>query len=252
MKDYQAPANLLEGRVILITGASGGIGGALAKTCAKLGATVVLHGKRVKALERLYDEIEAAGGPTPAILPLDLATASEQEYNYAVSVLERQLKRLDGIVHCAAHCGDLSPMSNETIDAWQTMMRVNVIAPFALTKACLPLLMNSPDASVIVTSESHASQPSAYWGAFAASRAALEHAALGWADEWSRHEHLRVNVLVPGPVQSPARRRTHPAESQIGMATIDSLLPAYLYLLGAEGKGVRGQKIHLAQAGLAL
>ena len=243
MRHYEAPADLLKDRVILVTGASTGVGAAVAEACASHGATVILLARRVKWLEKVYDRIVAAGNPEPAIMPMDLATAGEQEFNHAASVIERQLKRLDGIVHCAALDDSLSPMEVDTVDNYTKRLRVNVVAPFGLTKACLPLLKAAEDASIVVTSESHAAHPAAYWNGLSSTRAAMEHAALGWSDEWSRFDNLRVNILVPGVINSPFRSRTHPGEFKDNLPKPESLVPDYLFLLGPDGKQTRGQRI---------
>ena len=92
-------------------------------------------------------------------------------------------------------------------------MRVNLIAPVALTRACLPLLKLAPHASVIVTGESHGHTPAAFWGGYAVSKAAVEPMVKIWTQEWENlHPQLRINALIPGPIDSPKRRKTHPGE----------------------------------------
>jgi NAD(P)-dependent dehydrogenase (short-subunit alcohol dehydrogenase family) len=240
--DYQAPPGLLRERVLLVTGASGGIGAELARTLARHGAHVILHGRSMERLERLYDEILRAEGPEPAILPLDFATATERDYDSVEQTVRAQLGRLDGIVHSAAHFVHLTALEHERLDDWLRLLRVNVAAPFALTRACLPLLRASPDASVIVTSETHALKPAAWWGGFAVSKSALSAYTTIQADEWESTTNLRINLVVPGKVDSPCRRRTHPGEAPATRATIASLMPLYLYLLGPDSRGVSGQR----------
>jgi NAD(P)-dependent dehydrogenase (short-subunit alcohol dehydrogenase family) len=239
--DYRAAPGLLRERVLLVTGASGGIGAELARTLARHGASVILHGRSMERLERVYDEILRAGGPEPAILPLDLATASERDFDNVEQTVRGQLGRLDGIVHSAAHFVHLTALEHERLDDWLRMLRVNVAAPFALTRACLPLLRVAPDASVIVTSETHALKPAAWWGGFAVSKSALSAYLRVQADEWEALPNLRINLVVPGKVDSPCRRRTHPGEAPSARATIASVMPLYLYLLGPDSRGVSGQ-----------
>ncbi|MCB6185268.1 SDR family NAD(P)-dependent oxidoreductase [Leeia sp. TBRC 13508] len=245
MTNYEAPKDLLKDKVILVTGASTGVGAAVAESAAALGATVILLARRVKWLEKVYDRILAAGGAEPAIMPMDLSVAGEHEFNHAASVVERQLKRLDGIVHCAALDDQLSPMEMDSVDNYVKRLRVNTVAPFALTKAFLPLLKNADNASIILTSESHTAAPQAYWTGNSSTRLAAEHAALGWAQEWERFDNLRVNIVVPGPINSPFRGRTHPGEDRERLPTVASVVPTYLYLLGADSKDVRGQRIQV-------
>jgi NAD(P)-dependent dehydrogenase (short-subunit alcohol dehydrogenase family) len=238
---YQPPADLLAGRVILVTGSTRGLGHAVALACASHGATVVLNGRNAGLLDAVYDEIARAGLTEPASLPLDLATAGWREYAQAAGLIEKQLGRLDGIAFCASHLEKLSPLETQSIDEWERMLRVNLIAPFAITQACVRLLRHSPDASVVVTSEMHASAPAAFWGGYAVSKAGLETLAMIQHDEWSGDKNLRINTVVPGPINSPLRGKTHPGENTDTLPAPGSLAPLYLYLLGPDSRGVSGQ-----------
>lgn len=243
MKDYQAPTHLLQDRVILVTGAGQGIGRCAALAFASRGATVILHGRKTEKLEAVYDEIEAAGFPRAAIFPLDLSSAGDQEFEAFAGGIRGQLGRLDGILHNAAHLDKLRKLEGQTLEQWQASLRVNLMAPFALTKACLPLLKAAPDASIIMTSETHGHAPAAYWGSFAVSVAGGEALVKIWAQELEMYPHLRINGFVPGPVQSPQRRRTHPGEVQEMLPDPESLMPYYLYLMGGDSRGVSGRII---------
>lgn len=243
MKDYQAPQDLLHGRVILVTGAGQGIGRTAALTFAAHGATVILHGRDVKKLEAVYDEIEAAGHPQPAIFPLDFIKAGEPDYKAFAEAIHSQLGRLDGILHNAAYLPNVTQLENESLDLWTKSLKANLSGPFALTKACLPLLKRSPDASVIMTSDHHAAHPTAYWGVFAVAKGGVESLVKIWAQEWELHPHMRINAVVPGPIQSPQRLRTHPGEVFENLPPDTVLMPIYLYLLGKDGHGVSGQII---------
>lgn len=239
--NYQAAADLLAGRVILVTGAGQGIGRALAVACAKHGATVVLLGRSVKKLESVYDEIELAGYPKPAAVPLDLEKSTDADFERVIQAIASQLGQLDGIVHAASAFLGLFPLEQESLDYWMTALRVNVAAPAALTRLALPLLKASPDASVIYVSETHGHAATAYWGGFSVSK----HAGAFWADiaakEWDTIPDLRINTLIPGPVQSPQRTKTHPGEEKASLPVVESLLPTFLYLLGPDSKGVSGK-----------
>ena len=165
MLDYTAPEQLLKNRVILITGAGDGIGRAAALDCARLGATAILLGRTIEKLEAVYDEIERAGHGQPAIYPLDLSTATDENYIELAQVFEREFGSLDGLVHNASILGQRTPISNYESRTWQRVMQVNVTAPFMMTQALLPLLETSNDASIIFTSSSVGAQGKAYWGA---------------------------------------------------------------------------------------
>jgi NAD(P)-dependent dehydrogenase (short-subunit alcohol dehydrogenase family) len=242
---YSAPPDLLEDRVILVTGAGQGLGRAVALACAAHGATVALLGRKQEKLEKTYDAITAAGGAEPAMIPLDLASAGSPEYEQVMHLVRRDLGGLAGIAHCAAHFVPLGPLANQTLEQWLTLLRVNLAAPFALTKACLPLLSASPGASVVFTSETHAEQPRAYWGGFAVSKSGLSTLATIWADELEHAGHPRMNVLIPGPMASPQRMQSHPGENRQALRTPESVASAFLYLLGPESAACTGQTITL-------
>ncbi|KIO49253.1 YciK family oxidoreductase [Nitrosospira sp. NpAV] len=242
-RDYRASPDLLKDRVILVTGAGQGIGRVAALAYAAHGATVILHGRRVEKLESVYDEIEASGGVQPTIFPLDLEKAGDKDFQAIAQAIKMQLGRLDGILHNAALIFSLTPLQNQTLEQWLSLLRVNLIAPFALTRACLPLLKASPDASVIMTSEMHGHDPAAYWGGFAVAKAALEALAKIQAQEWQMLPNLRVNVIIPGPVHTPQRTRTHPGEVKQDLPRPEHLMPSYLYLMGPDSKAVSGQTV---------
>jgi NAD(P)-dependent dehydrogenase (short-subunit alcohol dehydrogenase family) len=244
LKEYSPPKDLLKERVILVTGAGRGIGRAAAISFAAHGATVILHGRDVGRLESVYDEIEAAGGPRATILPLDLATARDRDFENMALAIESQLKRLDGILHNASHFSHLSTLDDQRLEEWLTLLRVNLAAPFALTRACTYLLRASPDASVALCSETHAMEPGAFWGGFAVAKSGLATLAKIQAQEWEHFSNLRVNVIVPGKVDSPQRQRTHPGESRDGRRRPEALMPAYLYLMGPDSRGTSGQAIY--------
>jgi|CXWL01.1.fsa_nt_gi NAD(P)-dependent dehydrogenase (short-subunit alcohol dehydrogenase family) len=242
-ENYSAPKDLLKDRVVLITGAGQGLGRAAALTYANYGATVILHGRKVKELESVYDEIETIGKAQALIYPLDLEHAEENDFAVIAQAIEQQLGRLDGILHNAAFLYGLSPLENQTVQQWRTMLQVNLITPFALTKACLPLLKVSPDASVIMTSSSHGHKPSAYWGGFTVAKAGIEALVKVQADEWESMPNLRINTIIPGIVNSPQRAKTHPGEIKQTMRQPEDLMTTYLYLMGPDSKGMSGETV---------
>ncbi|MBC7945363.1 MAG: SDR family NAD(P)-dependent oxidoreductase [Burkholderiales bacterium] len=243
LADYTPRHDLLRDRVILVTGAGQGIGRVASLTFAKHGAQLILHGRKAPKLEKVYDEIIATGAPEPAILPLDLEKSGDAEFKSLAETIYAEFGRLDGLLHNAAHFTHLRPLANETLGDWLRLLRVNLAAPFALTRACLPLLKRAADASVILTSASHGAKPAAYGGGFAVSKNAL-HALLAiQAQEWELLPNLRINALVPGPVRSPQRARTHPGEAQSALPAPEQLMRCYLYLMGPDSRGVSGKNI---------
>ena len=227
-------------RVVLVTGAGQGLGRVIALACARQGATVILHGRTVQKLEGVYDEINAATATQPFILPLDLETATSSDFAALAHAIQTQAGRLDAIVHCAAMLTKLSPLEQQTLEQWLATLRVNLAAPFALTRACLPLLNAAADASVIFTLDSRGQQPKAYWGGYAVAKAGLAALLAVLADEWENRPNLRANAVVPGPIASPMRRQTHPGETLERQTAVEELVPLYMYLLGGQNKSDSG------------
>lgn len=246
MKDYQARPDLLAGRVILVAGASSGLGRAASLAYARHGATVALLARNEARLDAVYDEIVTAGGPEPAMFPFDLAAADDRGLETLAGTIAHHLGRLDGVLYSAYQFFSLTPLALQTLEQWQSLMRVNLIAPFALTRACLPLLREAPDASVILTGETHGHKPAAYWGGYAVAKAGLEVLTHIWSEELADTATLRINTLIPGPVATSLRARTHPGHTPDALPRPDDLIPWYLYLMGPDSVSVRGQIIECA------
>ncbi len=222
----------LQGRVVMVTGAGRGIGRAVAAACAAHGATVALVGRSPERLAEAYDAIVDAGGAEPAAIPVDLAKATDADFHSLAQLVRKELGRMDALVHCAAHFTPLAPLRDQTLEQWMAHLRVNLAAPFALTRACLPMLSASPNGHVIFTSETHAEHPAAYWGAFAVSKSGLSTLATIWNDECERAGRPRFHVMVPGPVASPQRAQSHPAEDRSSLPSADAVAKRYVNILG--------------------
>lgn len=242
--NYQADAALLKDRVILVTGAGQGLGKTAAMAYALHGATVILLGRRQKKLEAVYDAIQMQGGPEPLIFPMDLEKLTDESAMAIAEGIYQQLGRLDGILHSAAHFDNLSPLEIQTGAQFSRMLQVNLVAPFAITKACLPLLKQSADAAILFTSTSNMHPSSAFWGSHGISKRAVEEMAHMWSLELGQFPNLRINTLLPGPIQSPQRKKTHPGEIHADLPQADALLPLYLYLMGPDSRDHSGQIFH--------
>ncbi|HEZ5592006.1 TPA: SDR family oxidoreductase [Neisseria meningitidis] len=236
----------LSNKTILVTGASQGLGEQVAKAYAAAGATVILVARHQKKLEKVYDAIVEAGHPESFAIRFDLMSAEEKEFNqFATTIAEATQGKLDGIVHCAGYFYALSPLDFQTVAEWVNQYRINTVAPMGLTRALFPLLKQSPDASVIFVGESHGETPKAYWGGFGASKAALNYLCKVAADEWERFGNLRANVLVPGPINSPQRIKSHPGEAKSERKSYGDVLPAFVWWASAESKGRSGEIVYL-------
>lgn len=242
-RSYTYPGDLLRDRVILITGASDGIGKALALHSADLGAQVILHGRNVSKLEKVYDEIEAIDGATrPSIAVMDLASANSESYTTLAQSIEQEFGRLDGLVLNASILGERYSIEQYDAVLWQRVMHVNVTSAFAMTQVFLPLLQASEDASVIFTSSGVGRVGKAFWGAYAVSKFATEGLSQVLADE-HRHGNLRSNCINPGATRTGMRLAAYPAEDRDKLKRPQEILSAYIYLLGPDSKGVTGQSI---------
>ena len=241
MDQSQPGTPRLQQRIILITGAHEGIGRAVAMACAAEGATVVLSAFREKSLHPVYDAILATGAPEPAILPLNLDTATEADCIAAANILGDTFGRLDGLAHCAAFVPYLSRIDDYDITEWERVIRINLTAPFLLTQVCLPLLRAAEDASIVFTAERVGRTGSAYWGAYAAAKFGIEGLMQVLADETRDSSHLRVNSLDPGRVRTALRAHLYPGEDPGSHPAPETITGSYIHLLGSESRGISGQ-----------
>lgn len=243
MFDYTARPDLLKGRTILVTGAGRGIGAAAARCFAAHGATVLLLGKTEENLSRVYDDIEAAGHPQPAVIPFNLETALPHQYDELAAMIESEFGHLDGLLHNASIIGPRTPMEQLSGDNFTRVMQVNVNAVFMLTSTLLPLLKLSSDASVVFTSSSVGRKGRAYWGAYAVSKFANEGLMQVLADEVEGIASVRANSVNPGATRTDMRAQAYPGENPANNPTPDSIMPVYLYLMGPDSAGVNGQAL---------
>ena len=190
--NYTPAADCLEDRIIMITGATRGIGKALAMDAAKYGATVLLVAKDLKRLEETYDEIEALGKAQPAMLNIDLESAGADDYQTVAKSVHEEYGRIDGLVHNAARVGGLTPLTQTDVTLWSKLVTLHIHAPFLLTRACLPLLKKSADPSILFSID-EASK--AYWGAYGVSKAGQMSFMNILAEELARVFHPAYQIM---------------------------------------------------------
>lgn len=239
---YQPSTGLLQDRIIVITGAGSGIGRAAAQTFARHGATVVLLGRTLAKLESVYDSIEAAGGPKPAIFPINLEGAAPQDYDQLRIALDNEFGRVDGLLHNASELGGRTPLGQYSISDWQKVMQVNVTAPFLLTRALLPLLQKSAAGRVVFTGSSVGRKGRAYWGGYAVSKGATETLMQVLADELEQTP-IRVNSINPGATRTAMRASAYPAEDPAIVTPPEAIMNSYLFLFGPDSKDWHGQQL---------
>jgi NAD(P)-dependent dehydrogenase (short-subunit alcohol dehydrogenase family) len=241
--DIDSTAMPLTNHVILITGAGGGLGSTAALALAKQGAQIILLDKSIPKLEAIYDQIKSAKMSEPIMYPFDLAGANEDEYQELADRIGEKYGSLQGLLHSAVEFSGFTPLALQGIKDWGHTLNVNLNAAFLLSRVLLPLLQKSQTATLVFTSDSSARTASAYSGAYGVSKIALEGLAKILAEEFESFNKIRVNTLIPGPVDSPLRKRAYPAEDKSKLPKMESLAAVYCYLFGSQSIGVSGQTI---------
>ncbi len=228
-------------RIALVTGASRGIGKAVALALAKEGAHIVATARTVGALEELDDQIRALGGTT-SLLPMDIR--QHAQIDALGAELYERYKRLDILVGNAAMLGNLSPVSHMDPSQFEDIMSVNFTANYRLLRSMDPLLRLSPAGRVVMVTSGAARNAYAYWGAYAASKAALETLTLSYAAEVQK-TNIRVNILDPGAVATAMRAKAFPGEDPATLPSPEQVVPLFLNLTKADASVPHGKR-HVA------
>lgn len=229
----------LEGRVVLVSGAHGGLGTAATLACAEAGATVVLLGRKVPKLNRLYDAL-AQVGPEPVAYPLDLEGASPDDYAQMAQALHDQLGRLDGVLSCAAEFRGLTPLEHTDPAAFARAVHVNLTAPWWLAQACLPLLRQADDAALVFAVDDLDRVGQAYWGGYGIAEHGLASLVPMLAAELV-NTPVRVAGLQPGPMRTGLRSRAYADDMDASVREAADYAAACVTLLSSAGAAHRGQ-----------
>ena len=240
-------ADSLRERVVLVVGATGALGSTVAMAAGSAGATVVLLGRKVPALERLYDRILASGAPTPAIYPLDLAGATADDFATMVQTIERECGRLDGVVLASAHFQALTTLDLTAAEEWLRALQVNLAAPGLLLAACIPLLRRAPDSAIVAALEDPARVGGAYWGGYGVAKHGLA-ALIGLLADELEHSSVRVHGLLPPPLRSALRARAYVADRDPAAEDPQRTAGVAVALLGAGASAWRGSVLDLRNA----
>jgi NAD(P)-dependent dehydrogenase (short-subunit alcohol dehydrogenase family) len=234
-----AAGGMLAGRVVLVSGAHGGLGQAASLACARAGATVVLLGRRVPKLSRLYDRIVAAGGDA-LLYPLDLEGATPDDYAELAQRVEAELGHLDGVLHCAANFRGLTPLLHTDPAAFARALHVNLTAPWWLTQACLPLLAKADDAAVVFAINDLQQTQQAFWGGYGVAQHGLS-ALMSMLHAELANGPVRVSALQPGPMRTGLRAMAFVEEDDRIARDPALYADACVMLLSAAGATHRGQ-----------
>lgn len=229
----------LKGRVVLVTGAHGGLGSAASLACARAGATVVLLGRKLPKLNRVYDAI-AQHGPQPLLYPLDLEGASPDDYAELATRIQAELGRLDGLLHCAAEFRGLTPLLHTDPAAFARAIHVNLTAPWWLTQACLPLLSKADDAAVVFALDDPQLTRQAYWGGYGIAKHGLA-ALVDMLHAELVNGPVRVSALQPGPMRTVLRAKAFVEEDDRIARDPAIYGDACVALLSPAGAAHRGQ-----------
>lgn len=243
-KDWTAAPDLLADRVILVTGATEGIGRCAAKTFAAHGATVIAVARTVPRLESLYDEIVGAGHPEPVIQGVDLAGLTMNDCRQLADAMGEAFGRVDAVLHNGGLLGDRVPLDRFDPETWRRVMAANLDACFLLTQALFPWLEHGTEPRVIFTTSGAGIRPRAYWGAYSVSKAGIEALMRVFADENERVAKTAFATLNPGGTRTQMRAAAVPGEDAMSLPTPEDLMPLYLWLFGAASKAeINGRTI---------
>jgi NAD(P)-dependent dehydrogenase (short-subunit alcohol dehydrogenase family) len=215
-----------DGAVALVTGASRGLGAAVAVELAKLGAHVVLTARTQGGLEETDDSVRAVGG-TATLLPLDLHDGASIDA-IGPSVYGR-FGRLDVVVHCAGVLGKLTPVGHIQPNDWADVVAVNLSAAWRLIRTCDPLLRQAPSGRAVFVTDARAREPLAYWGAYGATKAGMEHLVRTWAAELSI-TRVRVSLFDPGPMRTRLRAAAFPGIDPATLPLPEAVAPRLVAL----------------------
>jgi NAD(P)-dependent dehydrogenase (short-subunit alcohol dehydrogenase family) len=216
----------LADRLALVTGATRGIGRAVALAYAREGAHLILVGRTAGALEEVDDEIRAVGG-NATLLTLDLK--SQDKIDAIGPTIYQRWNKLDILVGNAGILGPLSPLGHVTADAWNEVLEINLTANWRLIRTLDPLLRRSDAGRAIFVSSGAATAPRAYWGPYAASKAGLEALVKVYADEVA-NTPVRVNLLNPGPTRTGMRAKAFPGEDPASLKPPDHVVETFVKL----------------------
>lgn len=235
MLHYQAKADLLNQKTILITGAGDGIGREAALTYSSYGANLILVGRTTAKLEHVKQEIISNNKFTSSvsIYTLDLLTITESQCHELATDISKNYSYLDGVLHNASILGKIAPIVDQPIQLWHDVIQVNVNATFMLTQALLPLLLQAPNSSLIFTTSSVGRRGRANWGAYSVSKFATEGLMQVLFDEY-QETNLRVNCINPGGTRTQMRADAFPSEDPMKLKTPQEIMPLYLYLMGED------------------
>jgi len=246
-RDWTLPSQSLDGQIVLVTGATGGLGTALCKACASAGATVVMASRKLPKLEKLYDVVADLGSAQPAMMALEQDKAGPAEYIALADKLQEEFGKVDALVHTSAELGTSTPQMAIEHAEWVRVMNVNLTSARLLSLYCMPLLSKSSLASMVFLLDH---KPTAYWGSYGVSKQALQGFMHMLADEHEGkkgadgHPLVAINGYDPGPMRTPLRRRAFPGELEKETTLPENRLGPLLSLMTRSDRSRTGVAQH--------
>jgi NAD(P)-dependent dehydrogenase (short-subunit alcohol dehydrogenase family) len=237
MTDAQQ-SRALDGRIVLVAGAAGGLGSAAALACAKAGATLVLLGRKLAPLNRLYDAVKAVG-PEPILYPLDLEGASPDDFDQLGQAVDGEFGRLDGLLHCAAEFRGLTPLSHTDPADFARAIHVDLTARWWLTQACLPLLAKSDAGAAVFVLDDPARSGGAFWGGYGIAQAG-QAALIRMLQAELGERGPRISGLQTGPMRTNLRAKAYQANADLKARPAADYAAACVELLSPAGGAWRG------------
>ena len=220
---------LLKNKNILITGATDGIGAQISKLYSSHGANIILLGRNEEKLNKIYDDIIKNTDTKPLILEYDLNQISDNGAKEIANAISDEYGVLHGLIHNAAELGKLTSLENYSLDDWDKLMRVNLTAPFLLTKYLLPSLKEADNGRVILTSSGVAHKGRAFWGAYSISKAALKTMQEIFSEEFEGSSSIKFFSFDPGATRTKMRSAAYPAEDPNNLKSAEDLNDYYLW-----------------------
>ncbi|MGH7430381.1 MAG: SDR family NAD(P)-dependent oxidoreductase [Candidatus Methylomirabilales bacterium] len=229
----------LQGKVALVTGGSQGIGRAVAAAYAREGATVIVTARHIERLEAAAAKIRKGGGD---VVPLRADVADRQQVQQLAGEIKRRFDGLHVLVNNASLLGPRVPILEYPEEDWEAVVAVNLHGPFFVIKACLPLMIPTGGGSIINVSSGVGRIGKPRWGAYAASKFALEGFTQVLAAELLPF-HIRVNAVNPGGTRTGMRAAAYPEEDPLTLPTPEQITPVFVYLASDESRDVTGKSL---------
>ena len=236
-KNYSPSDNLFNQKHIVITGATDGIGKALAISCAQRGAELLLIAKNEKKLDSLTEELSKSSNALHQAYAMDFSMAGEADYIKFSDYIAKQNKAMDSLILNAGYVEALQGLRNFPLETWLRTITVNQHSPFMLVKCCIPFLEKSTDPSIVFSTHDC---NKAYWGAYGAAKSAQRSMMEILANELDGDKPIRVNGVDPSPVRTKLRLTNFPGLNPDDFAAPEDVISPYLYFIGADSKGVTG------------